>query len=559
MPCAIAASRWRASTRRRRIACARAQSGSSSETRWRAFIDQWSVTESLQEQVKLAKEAKQWREREPVPPSLAVDYQRLSSEADQAARRLFETQREIKKWFDEVEEAVRRESVHHALRYGAAALHRQQAMSKSGAWPRAMMDECEQIIEFAREVIEPGIQRFTLTQHCGAAQQIAAFRETMQSEVGWLKDLGYLAEANRHLTQGQRVIHSIELRAEWQDTLARCQDYPRQPTPGASTPGQDLTDEIKQGDELLEVLGTIPATVLSDAEKHAHRSAISTRQGVLKQSVDERNAALTALDDLRILNAEMLAEARAEVERVRLLFVGRRDEEQINDLAKLIDRIKADMVAWDAGAVSVERLSELLTDQLTHQLGDLQVWLEQMDIEPPMQWDLETIYRALAAEQVEGARRRSTDWLRPRLLDDDAIAQMDQARCDALVQELANAPGYLADADASVVARQLAALRQRQATLAEQARAAKVAAWRAQLAPAQQPAALDRASTEALLKTLENPPCLLAPDETSWQRTVAAGLTARLDELSLDDLLERIARLSPELRGQLLNRLQELV
>jgi hypothetical protein len=36
-------------------------------------------------------------------------------------------------------------------------------------------------------------------------------------------------------------------------------------------------------------------------------------------------------------------------------------------------------------------------------------------------------------------------------------------------------------------------------------------------------------------------------------------LTARLDELSLDDLLERIARLSSELRGQLLNRLQALI
>jgi len=70
---------------------------------------------------------------------------------------------------------------------------------------------------------------------------------------------------------------------------------------------------------------------------------------------------------------------------------------------------------------------------------------------------------------------------------------------------------------------------------------------------------LDRAGTEALLKTLESPPCPLAPDEASWQRTVIAGLTARLDELSLDDLLERIARLPPELRGQLLNRLQELI
>ena len=529
-----------------------------SETRWRAFIDRWSATEVLQEQVKLAKEAKQWREGEPVPPNLAVDYQRLLSEADQAARRLLEAQHEINKWLEEIEQAVRRESVHHALRYGAAALHRQQSMSESGVWPAPMMDDCERITEFAREVIEPGIQRFTLTQHCGGAQQIVAFRKTMQSEVDWLKNLGYLAEANRHLTQGQRVIHSIELRAEWQDTLARCHDYPRQPTPRASTPVQELTDEINKGDELREVLATIPATVMSDAEKQAHRASISSRQGVLKQAVEERNAALTALDDLRILNAEMLAEAGAEVERVRLLFLGRRDEESIIDLAKLIDRIKADMAAWDAGEGSVERLSELLTDQLTHQLGELQIWLEQMDIEPPMQWDLETTYRALAAERVDTARRRSADWLRPRLLNDDAIAQMDQARCEALVRELTNAPGYLADAERSVVARQLTALRQRQARLAEQARAAKVTAWMKQLSPAEKPAALDRAGTDALLKTLENPPCPLAPDEASWQRKVVAGLMARLDELSLDDLLERITRLSPEMREQLLNRLQNL-
>lgn len=83
--------------------------------------------------------------------------------------------------------------------------------------------------------------------------------------------------------------------------------------------------------------------------------------------------------------------------------------------------------------------------------------------------------------------------------------------------------------------------------------------WKTQLAPAEQSAALDRASTEALLTTLENPPCPLAPDEASWQRTVSAGLTARVDELSLDDLLERIVRLSRELRGQLLHRLRELV
>ncbi len=131
------------------------------ETRWRAFIERWSATEGLQEQVHLAKEAEQQRQREPVPPSLAVDYQRLSSEADHAARRLLEAQHAIRHWLDEIEQAVRRESVHYALKFGATALHKQAEMSESGIWPRNLLDDCERVIEFAREVIEPAIDHYT--------------------------------------------------------------------------------------------------------------------------------------------------------------------------------------------------------------------------------------------------------------------------------------------------------------------------------------------------------------------------------------------------------------
>ncbi len=279
---------------------------------------------------------------------------------------------------------------------------------------------------------------------------------------------------------------------------------------------------------------------------------------MLKEAVDARNAALTALDDLEILNAEALAEAAVEVERVRLLFVGRRDEEQINDLANLLSRIKADMGAWDAGEVGVERLSELLTEQISHQLLELQAWLEQQDIEPPPQWELETIYWALAAERVAAARRRSADWLRPRLLEDDDIAEMDQVRCASLEQELANAPGYLAQTDRAAVDRQLERLRGRLATLAEEARVAKVAAWKHELAASEDPTALDRANTEMLLRLLEDPPCTLKSDEAAWQCTAIERLTAHLDALSLDDLVARIQRLSAPMRAALFERLSQL-
>jgi hypothetical protein len=528
------------------------------ETRWRALIDRWAGTEALQERVNLAKAAEQQRRSEPVPPSLAVDYQQLASAADDAARLLLEARHEINNWLDQIEQAVNRESVHHALKFGAAALHRQQAMSKQGIWPRAMLDDCERVVEFAREVIEPGIANYTLTRNCASAQQVGTFREHMETETRWLSDLGYDAEAAGHEAQQRKVIHSIELRAQWQQTLARCQDYPRQPSPGASTPVQELTDELKQGDDLLNILRNIPDKVLSDAENQAYRGAIIKRQALLKQAVDARNAALTALDDLGILTAEALAEATAEVERVRLLFIGRRDEEQINDLANLLGRIKADMGAWDAGEIRVERLSELLTEQIDHQLAELQVWLEQQDIEPPPQWDLETIYRALAAERVDAARRRSADWLRPRLLKDEDVTQIDQTRCASLVQELESAPSYLSNADRNVVDQQLTALRRRMETLADQLRSAQVATWRQKLTPIEAPNSLDRANTEMLLRLLEDPPCVLNPDESAWQRAAIDRLTEHLDALSLDDLVARIERLSEPMREALFKRLSRV-
>ncbi len=528
------------------------------ETRWRQFIEGWSATEGLQEQVRLAKEAEQQRRREPVPPSLAVDYQQLSAQADQAARQLLEAEHEIGKWLDEIERAVRRESVRHALKFGAAAQQRHGAMSASGIWPRKLLDECQRVIEFAREVIEPGISHYTLTRSCATAQQVSGFRDEMDTEARWLTALGYASEAERHDAQKRQVIQSVEARAAWQDTLARCQDFPRQPSPRASTPVQELIDEIKQGEELLATLRTIPQQVLSDAEKQARQADISRRQAVLKEALDARNAALIALDDLSILGVEALVEAAAEVERVRLLFIGRRDEEQINDLANLLSRIKADMGAWDAGEVGVERLSELLTEQIGHQLAELQIWLEQQDIEPPPQWDLETIYRALAAERVAAARRRSADWLRPRLLTDDDIARVDQARCASLEQELASAPGYLAQTDRAAVDRQLALLRDRLATLAEQVRVAQVANWKQELAAVAAPSALDRAEAETLLRLLEHPPCELKPDETAWQRSARDQLTTHLDALSLDDLVARIKRLSAPMRAALFERLSSL-
>jgi hypothetical protein len=70
---------------------------------------------------------------------------------------------------------------------------------------------------------------------------------------------------------------------------------------------------------------------------------------------------------------------------------------------------------------------------------------------------------------------------------------------------------------------------------------------------------MEKGRIQELLKALLEPPWPLPGEALTWRDTMAAALTAQLDKLSLDDLLERITRLSPEMRRQLLQRLETLV
>ncbi|MEA3642422.1 MAG: hypothetical protein VBE63_21120 [Lamprobacter sp.] len=528
------------------------------ETRWRELLERWEATERLDLKVSLAAEAKNRLNVEPLPPTLAVEFQRLSSDADAAAATLTKAKFRVAAWERDIEQAHNKKSVHHALKFGAAASQERKKMLASDGWPDDLVTDVEKVVTLAHEIVKPGIDHYTLTQNCATPQQIPSFREQMESEEEWLTELGYTAQATRHESHKRRVIATVEERALWKETLANCTDYPRQPSPKASTTVLELTDEIKRGEDLLQTLQAIPVSVLSDAEKQAYTQGIRDRQLVLKQAVKEREEALGQLDLLQIDSAEKLQEAVARVEQVRKLFAGRRDEEQINDLAKLLQRIGADSRSWETGEVSVERLAELLAQQTDHQLTELRRWLEDDDIEPPPQWNLNAIYEALVTERIETARRRSSDWMRPRTISAAEVDALDKASCKALESELADAPAYLSDADRVMVDQQLAKIRQQLLGLEAAECAAAIAAWQQRYDAVTDIAALDRAQTENLLRALEQPPCSLQSQQADWQRAALDRLTGHLDQLSLNDLITRIERLSKPMRAELLERLSRL-
>lgn len=529
------------------------------EARWRAFLDEWEAVDRYDEKLRYARKAAEKRTVEPVPPSMAVDFAGLQSKADHAAVKLAEVRHLIDRWHDELQRAQIQASVHHALLYGTRAVQKSRDMKDGSYWPPTLVTECDNLAELARKLVESELSRWIPLQICHSIQNVADFRKRTDEEAGFLSALGFASESAQLAAQASRSIARVEALQRYTLTLATCEDYPRQPQPTTSTPVLMLRNEIKQGDELINALEAIPTHALTTPEKMAHTSAIRQRQAILGDAVSRRQVELGKLDELQIDSETAVREAAVTVERLRQIFSGTKDEEQINDIANLLQRILGDAQSWEASDVSVERLAEIIQDQTIHQLSELRGWLENEDIEPPPQWNLEEIYRALISHRIEKAKRRSADWLRPRLAQEEQVTTLDRSASCSLARELEAAPAYLAADDLNASKRLLEAVQRRIADLEEVERQSQVVNWKAAYLAVHDVSRLDRASTEELIRAMNHPPCSLRVDEEEWQREALTHLTDHLDQLGIDDLVARIERLSQPMREALFNRVSQLM
>ena len=221
--------------------------------------------------------------------------------------------------------------------------------------------------------------------------------------------------------------------------------------------------------------------------------------------------------------------------------MGTPDAQEVQDLKAQLERIRADVSAWECQDVGVERLEALLQHQTLGQLAELDTYLQEQEIDPA--WEMAALYQALASERIEVARKRSADWLAPRLGLLPQVTDLDRNRCANLERELQAAPGYLAEKDQEKVAEILHLVSQRRTKLEEDARSKQVKTWLAQFLTLQNITALSRLETEQWLKSLRNPPDDAKPDELSVLQPIETQLTAHLDQMGMDEIIARIERL----------------
>ncbi|MBE0471156.1 MAG: hypothetical protein IBX55_16800, partial [Methyloprofundus sp.] len=448
------------------------------EARWRNLLGRWELAEDYQTIIDLAQEAAQTKKVDPLPESLEGTYLFLNDRATQVLLLLRETAAELERWELRVEKAEKNDGVGELLNIGSKLIKKRKTMDEEGCWPTHIIRSFDVLLAQIKPMLSSLLNDWIPRQSCHSTVQVSDFRHRMEKAVESVNQLGFKAEAKALEEQAHHSIVQIEARQKFALTLDESEDYPRQASPTESTPVRDLRDEIAKGDELIKGLKAAHS-VLSADEINARIKAIENRQNRLRIMLKQHTKVLGDLFSLSLEKEEMLRETMAKANRLRDIFVGTADENEISDIVNLLKHILEDVSAWGEGrADSPDKLDEFLTYQIERQLAELDKWLEDQEIEPA--WDLKSIYKDLVTERLNKARKRSADWLASRMPLIEKLDSLDIVDCGVLEKELANAPSYLSNDDQMKVEHHLDSVHVRYAQLSEALRRSKVESWQQQ-------------------------------------------------------------------------------
>lgn len=525
-----------------------------SEGRWRNILKRWELEKNHQIICDISHEVERMQRIEPRSEKFDGLYLHLKERSEKSVFELVEFKGKLEGCETALERAASNGNVGEFLRIGTQLFHMKSKMDLDECWPDSCIQNCDQQLKMIRELLTPLLQNWIARQGCSTAMQVADFRYQMNRAAESMRLLGFESQSRLLDQQSQSSIAQIEARQKFSLTLDQSNDYPRQPDPTDSTKIREMRDAISEGADLISGLQAAES-VLKSQEIAARIDAIMSRQKRLKDGIDKHKNALGALFEYLPRSEDALRDVMINALRLREIFVGTKDQSEVSEIVVQLERILSDVATWESIDVSVERLEELLQQRIKAQLLEMESFLSEKDIDPA--WNFSEIYITLKNDRITTARKRSEDWLASRLIDEDQISMLNKMRTISLESELIAAPIYLTEIDRVKVEQFLTTVQNRRALLEENERRERVAIWQKSFLDLGDLQLLSKHETERNLRELHNPPEEVLPIEQAKLQLVAINLTTHLDKLGIDELIDRIGRLSLDAQHKLLTIISE--
>ena len=526
-----------------------------SESRWRTLLSNWEAEEHYSKKVQFSMEAQKLAKVDPLPESLEGNFKYLLDRTQETSNELLVTKRKIEQWEKEIEIAIHKESVPHAIKIAKNIFNLSNEMNDSGLWPEELVVECNNLLPFPIELISKNIASWIPRQICSGYIQVNEFRKKNEETARSLKTLGFERESQALVKQVQSSINKVEKLQRYSMTLSDSEDYPRQPAPSNSTPVRELRDEISRGRSLIEsIQGASDA--LSPDEINARVSAIEGRIDKLEKAMSERRNELGNLYN-EPANEQGLRDVLLRAKRIQGIFVGTPDETEVTEMIVQIERMLSDIDTWDTEDSSPQRIQSIISKQVEQQIEEFNAFLEQNDYESV--WDTEQLYTTILSDRVNSAARKSENWIQIRLLSDKEISEQSYEQCLNHKGELTKLPAFLSDEDRNKALALLTDIEERIAEFEEVKRKESATAWLNTLVKLEDVDSLGQFDIKKQLEMLKKLPDYLGRFEQSYAQELQQQLTKRLDQLSIDDIVDRIQHLNEQQKHEILNQLKGML
>ncbi len=513
-----------------------------SADRWRSLLEKWDLTKSYAELVNFANEARNMLRIEDIPESLEGSLRYLQDKSDKARGELENCKTQLSELELNLEKAEQRNDLVLALWSSKKLYNLKEDLECSGFWPESYIREASKLLCIGKELVGNQIEQWIPRQNCTSFATLTDFRSKMDSSIRSLSLIGFEKYASALQFQVNSSIQRIEHLQQYNETLAQCKDYPRQPAPSATTSVQELRDNFSKGEQLISILQQASNT-LTQSEIDSYVIAIRERQKLLKDDLQRKLDLMGSLYK-KPSSEQELRELAQQAKQLQKIFIGTKDEADISEIIYQIEYIQRSLAGWPFNDVSASRLREILKLQSIQQAQACILDLESKDIEPA--WCIETVYEQLADERVKYVECLSHEWIFSRLDLKSQLPEMELEDCLAVKGELDQAPIYLTDSDRSQVRELIDLVTTRIALLQERIFRLENAAWIRTFTDIVNIKALDSRETERQLIRIKAPPHELNPDEELIIEKLEQELQSHLDQLSIDGIVYRISKLPYE-------------
>jgi hypothetical protein len=527
-----------------------------SVTRWKNLLGRALQETSFTEIIKLAHEAEQMAEMEPLPEGSQHKYDTLRERAQRVAVEMHQFKDQLAKLERDIERAERSNQVGELIRSGSALLQRKELVTTQPGWPETFADECEAILTPVKRMISERIDLWIKAQSCNSFAQVSEFRGRIEKAVRSLSALGFGNASKTLDRRAMENIHEVEKRQKFHLTLDESAEYPHLPLPTDSTLAREMRDDIAKGDRLIVAVKEA-AQAISEEEIRNRVEAIEGRQAKIWTCIAKQEQALSDLYSLELRHESSVREALANAYRLRDIFIGTLNAEDVGGLIIQLQRVLSDLAAWPEMNVPVERLDHLIAKTIEKQIALFAQFLDENELDPA--WPLESVYKDLAAERVETASRHSSSWLESRMLAPDAVKVMTMSECERLGRELAEPPSFLADRDRAVLDEVRERVEQRIEEMRELERVRSVKKWQSAFTQIEGVETLSKEDIEDLLNLHQTPPVALRSGERGVVAEIVKQLTLRLDSMSIDEILKRIKFLPTDAKRRLRDEINQLL